>query len=278
MSPVPAPFYERPSLNVETYDARAGVTIPGSTVDGDVAFFTDLAARTGGPILELGCGTGRVTWALAEAGHEIVGLDRSIAMLASAEAKRASKPGAVAARTTFVAGDMTAFELGRQFALVVIPFRAFMAVLDPAGQRACFEAVRRHLVPGGRFVVDLFDPRLEWCLPSVDLSARRDRELMRHPDTGREVEVEILSRHNDPYLQRLTEEFRFRELDEHGATVREELEVLTLRWTYRYEARYLLELAGFEIEAEHGGFHGEAPAYAAEQVWVARRPLEPTRP
>lgn len=278
MSQAPATFYARPSLNVETYDVRADITIPGSTVDGDVAFFTDLAARTGGPILELGCGTGRVAWALAGAGHEVVGLDLSTAMLAGAEAKRGSKPPDVAARMTFVAGDMTAFELGRQFALVIIPFRAFMAVLEPAGQRACFEAVRRHLVPGGRFVVDLFDPRLEWCVPSVVDPPNRGRDSVRHPVSGREVQVDILSRHNDPYLQRLTEEWRFRELDGRGEIVREELEVLTLRWTYRYEVRYLLELAGFEIEAEHGGFHGEAPAYAREQVWVARRPLGAARP
>ena len=53
--------------------------------------------------------------------------------------------------------------------------------------------------------------------------------------------------------------------------VRQEEEILRLRWTYRYEMRHLLELAGFEVEAEFSDFRGSPPAYGREQVWLARK-------
>ena len=72
--------------------------------------------------------------------------------------------------------------------------------------------------------------------------------------------------------QVLTELWRFTEINEAGDVLRQEEEVLTLRWTYRQEMRYLFELVGFEVEAEFSDFHGSPPAYGKEQVWVARRP------
>lgn len=262
-------FYARPSLNVETYDLRAERDIVGTSVDGDADFFAELAARIGGPILELGCGTGRIAWRLAGTGHEVVGLDRSAAMLERAEAKRAIA-GVAAWNPTFVEGDMAEFDLGRLFRLVIVPYRAFQALLEPELQRSCLAAVRRHLDDGGRLVLDLFDPRLEWCLPIAAGSPRPVRETVRHPESKRQVTIEVVSRSNDPFRQVFDEMWRFRELDVDGSVVREEHERLSLRWTYRFEVRYLLELAGFEVEASYGDFHGSPPAYGREQVWVAR--------
>ena len=273
MTPVPE-FYLRPALNVETYDVRAQGDLAGTMLEGDVGFYLELAERTGGPVLELGCGTGRVTWPLGEIGLEAVGLDLSPSMLAEAEARRADHPAASSARVTFVEGDMTEFDLGRSFRLVIIPARAFMMLLDPEAQRSCLACVRRHLDADGRLVVDLFDPRLDWCVPDFD--GARDEDTVAHPATGRPVTVEVRERVNDPFRQQLRELWRFRELGDDGMPVREEQEALTLRWTYRQEMRYLLELTGFEVEAEWGGFKGQAPGYATEQVWVAR-PREPAR-
>jgi hypothetical protein len=69
----------------------------------------------------------------------------------------------------------------------------------------------------------------------------------------------------------LEETWRFQELNHDGALLREERETLRMRWLYRYEMRYLLELSGFEIEAEYSDFEGSPPAYGNEQVWVARK-------
>ena len=77
---------------------------------------------------------------------------------------------------------------------------------------------------------------------------------MRHPSTGHLVRVTAVERHTDPIAQILTEQWRFAELDHDGQVLREELENLALRWTYRYEMAHLLELCGFEPLAEYSDY------------------------
>ncbi|MGZ6270553.1 MAG: class I SAM-dependent methyltransferase [Candidatus Limnocylindrales bacterium] len=265
-------FYERPGLNAETYDARTAAYVPSSTVEGDVAFYLAQGAEVGGPVLELGCGTGRVAWALAASGHEVVGLDRSRVMLDQAEAKRPGHPSEAAARMRFVEGDMSAFELQRSFALAIVPYRAFQALLEPELQRACLRATHQALRPGGRLILDLFDPRLDYLVPGATRAAppRSDGEV-RHPTTGRTVEVTVLERVVDPLRQVMEERWRFRELDPGGGPAREEIERLSLRWSYRWEMSHLLELTGYTVLAEYSDFHESPPAYGREQIWVAAR-------
>ena len=142
--PATAPrFYLRPGLHVETYDAQHD-TIPGGD---DVSFFRDLARRADGPVLELGCGTGRVAIPLAEAGLDVVGLDRSAAMLAVATERRRVLPADVRRRIRFVEGDMTDFHLPRRFGLVFAAFRVFMVLPDEAAQ---LSALRRFVAISGR--------------------------------------------------------------------------------------------------------------------------------
>ncbi len=261
-------FYERWGLNVETYDER---TAEEWTLGQDeTAFCIEQARQTGGPVLELGCGTGRVTWPVAEAGFEIVGLDLSEPMLQHARAKASHRDEDVRRRLTFVQGSMVDFDLGRTFPLILIPYRSFQSLIRPEDQRACLGCIHRHLDGDGRVVIDLFDPRLEWCLPEFGTMKLRLNEV-KHPTTGNTVRVEVVHRKNDPVNQVLTESHRFTEIGRWGKTVRQEERILQLRWTYRHEMRYLLELAGFDVLAEHSDFQGSPPAYGAEQVWIARR-------
>jgi SAM-dependent methyltransferase len=264
-------FYLRPGLHVETYDAQHD-SIPGGD---DVSFFRDLAARAGGPVLELGCGTGRVAIPLAEAGFDVVGLDRSAPMLAVADRRRRALPADVRRRLRFVEGDMTDFGLGRRFGLIIAAFRVFMALPDEQSQRTALAAIRRHLRPGGLLSIDIFDPRLELLTPEP--RSQTERREFRHPTTGNTVIASVLSRVNDPLSQRLTMRWRFAEEGPDGSVVREEFEELVLRWTYRHEMRHLLELSGFEVVSEFSDFSGAPPAYAAEQIWVARRPTASRR-
>jgi SAM-dependent methyltransferase len=265
--PTTAPrFYLRPGLHVETYDAQHD-TIPGGD---DVSFFRDLARRSDGPVLELGCGTGRVAIPLAEAGLDVVGLDRSAAMLAVATERRRVLPADVRRRIRFVEGDMTDFRLPRRFGLVFAAFRVFMALPDEAAQRSALTAIRRHLRPGGLLSIDLFDPRLDMLTP--DARVQTERLEFEHPRTGNTVSASVERRVNDPLVQRFTMLWRFAEKGSDGSLIREEFEELTLRWTYRYEMRHLLELSGFEIVSEFSDFSGAPPSYGDEQIWVARRP------
>ncbi|HET8569583.1 MAG TPA: class I SAM-dependent methyltransferase, partial [Candidatus Limnocylindria bacterium] len=103
----------------------------------DVDWFRALARGTGGPILELGCGTGRIAVPLARDGHDVVGLDRSAAMLE--RAARRSRTAGVDVR--WVEGDMTNFTFDDPFALVVIGFNTFL-MLTPEERWACLARVR----------------------------------------------------------------------------------------------------------------------------------------
>jgi SAM-dependent methyltransferase len=266
-----AGFYERSGLNVETYDARTALQADAALAD-DVSFFTARARASGGPVLDLGTGTGRVAIPLARAGFTVVGLDLSPHMLAQARQKLEREPAEVRDRVRLVQGDMAAFDLGERFGLAVIPFRGFQIITTPQAQRNCLTSVHTHLRPGGILVLHLFDPLLQTLVPEETAAPHPDRGTVRHPQTGNEVRVRVLSRRNDPLRQVFDEEWLFEEVDAGGAVVRGERETLSLRWTYRYEMRYLLEVAGFTELVEYSDFRSSPPAYGREQVWLARRP------
>jgi ubiquinone/menaquinone biosynthesis C-methylase UbiE len=114
MSPGPA-FYERDSLNVESYDAQTETVQPA--LGGDIEFYRALAERTGGPVLDLGGGTGRVAWPLAEAGFDVTSLDSSAPMLARSEAKRALASSAAQSRVTLLEADARSFDLSTRLGL-----------------------------------------------------------------------------------------------------------------------------------------------------------------
>jgi SAM-dependent methyltransferase len=264
----PHAFYEADSLITEIYDALAGTLIPGSPVEGDIDFYRRLARETGGPILEVGCGTGRVAAVLAADGHQVVGVDRSAPILRLAERRRASLAADVARRLTFCEADMTSLDLGRDFALIVTPSRVFQFALTTNAQRQALAALRCHLRPDGRLVLDLFDPLLDLVVaPSGAL--RGGIELM-HPTTENRVTWEVTAQNPDPFRQLIVDDWTATELDGSGRVLRSETERLTLRWSLRAEMRHLFELTGFEVVAEYGDFRGGPPAYGHEQVWVLR--------
>jgi SAM-dependent methyltransferase len=267
--PVPHPFYEADSLSTEIYDARAATIISGSSAQGDVDFYRGLASETGGPALDVGCGTGRVAVALAADGHEVLGIDLSAPMLRLAAQRRAALPDEVAGRLSFQQADMATLALGRDFALIVAASRVFQFMLTSDAQRQTLAALRAHLRPDGRLVLDLFDPLLDLVVPGAEFAARSG-ELV-HPTTGNRVTWEVTARNPEPARQLIVEDWAAHELDASGAVLRSDIERLTLRWSLRSEMRLLFELTDLEVVADYGDFSGGPPAYGREQVWVLRR-------
>lgn len=127
----------------------------------DVEFYTNMARESGGPVLEIGCGTGRVLLPIARAGAEITGLDLSAKMLGVCREKLAREPADVRGRVKLVQSDMRVFDLGRTFKLITIPFRPFQHLISVEDQLACLACVNKHLAPGGRFILDIFNPSLK---------------------------------------------------------------------------------------------------------------------
>ena len=236
-------------------------------IQGDVEFFSRLAEKEK-PVLELGCGTGRVALALAEQGLQVDGLDLSEAMLELAREKRAQSSQATQGRLRLFQGDMSDFSLERRYGLIYIAFRSFQALLSRVQQEQCLAAIHRHLLPGGRVAIDLFDPQLDRCFEGTYQEEQLLGEAL-HP-SGDRICVYSESRRNDAIRQVFAERWRF-ERWRGEQRVATERELLEMRWTYRYEMQGLLEAAGFGELSEFSDFYGAPPAYGREQIWVARR-------
>jgi SAM-dependent methyltransferase len=254
--------YQDGGPSVEFYDVREKGG-PGTLLEGDVEFYLAQARKTGGPVLDLACGTGRVALPLARAGFDVTGLDLARGMVKIAREKQRAS----GLRNLRVSrGNMTRFDLGRRFRLVFVAYRAFQHLLTAKEQRACLMRVRRHLFRKGRLVVHLFDPKLEFCTPAGPRLVG-PRPTAYDPATRQDVGVEVTDRRIDPLTQTLSELWRWT-VTRDGTIVSTFEDELHLRWTYRYEMRYLLELTGFRVIAEYSDFKGSPPRYGAEQVWV----------
>ena len=260
-------FYEgAESLFVRAYDAFYAVGAP--PIAGDIAFYDRLARAAGGAMLELGCGTGRIALALAQAGLSVTGVDISAGMLALARRKSERLAAAANSRLALVEGDMAQLDLGRHFGTAFIAFRSFQHLLTVDEQRATLTGVHRRLRPDGRLALHLFDPRF-------DLLAYENPPAIRQSGidlaTQHRYVGEILRTRRD-YLNQIRRDlWRYAKTDLNGALLEEATREMALRWTYRWEIRHLLELSGFVVEAEYSDFHGASPAYGKELIVVARR-------
>ncbi len=150
--------------------------------DEDIAFWRRHAARLGGPVLDLGCATGRVAIPLARDGHEVWALDRSPAMLDELRRRLAGEDPAVAARVHPVEADLARFDLGRHFALVAVAMNTLQVLTDPADRDAAFRSVREHLAPGGELIFDVALPDVEEIRDSM--GRERSGGRYRDPATG----------------------------------------------------------------------------------------------
>lgn len=260
-------YYDSGSLHIESYDSIYD-PLP-EALAGDVAFYAALAERSGAPVLEIGCGTGRVALGLAQRGIETVGIDIAEGMLAVARAKRNGLAAAFQARIELRQADMRDFTLGTLFASAVVPFRTFHLLLTDEEQRSCLAAIRRHLRPGGRLAIHLFDPPPDIVDRAREPWLARERGIS--SGTGRRIVAQSGACTIDAAHQIRREIWHYRELDQRGVALREQRLELAVRWLWPAQTRALLEQAGFAVEAQHGDFTGGPPRRGGEQIWIAVR-------
>jgi ubiquinone/menaquinone biosynthesis C-methylase UbiE len=126
----------------------------------DVAFWRNLARTAGGPVLELGCGTGRITLPLGRAGVPVVGIDRSAKMLARARTR--VRRGRLADRVRLIQGDIRFLPFPRKFALVMAPYGILQSLLRESDLAATLAEVRRVLDSGATFGMELVADLPSW--------------------------------------------------------------------------------------------------------------------
>jgi SAM-dependent methyltransferase len=236
----------------------------------DIDFYIHVARKCGGPVLELGCGSGRILIPTARAGLNITGLDSSERMLAICRAAIEGEPPQVRQRIALYHGSITDFDLGGRFQLITMPFRPFQYLLTVEEQLACLAAIGRHLEPSGQLVFDLFNPSVYALSRPVDPRATDEEPPFTHPD-GRTVvrRNRILDRDlaRQTFAGELTYEITYPDGRTESLVHR-----YRFRYLFRFEAEHLLARAGFTVDCVYSAFD-RAPYgshYPGELIFVAR--------
>jgi SAM-dependent methyltransferase len=236
--------------------------------DADLSMYEQFAARCDSPILELGCGTGRVLIPLAQQGYRITGIDASVAMLEQAREKVAVE--ALQGRVTLVEQEMGELELEERFSLAIAALNSFAHLHTTEEQLAALARIRRHLNPGGLLVLDMFNPDLGRLLDARGQVALV--RVMEGPGDG-ERTMRFTSDEVDLGRQLIHTTYIVDEIDAEGR-VRRTLFPFSLRYVFRYELELLLRHAGFEVEAIYGSYDlDEFSGDSEKLIAVARRPL-----
>ena len=229
----------------------------------DIPFYVAEARGAAGPVLEVGCGTGRVHLPLLQAGVDADGFDLHAGFLEVLRRKAAGL--GVTARV--VQADMRDFTLPRRYALVVIPFRAFLHNLTIEDELRTLRCCREHLEPGGRLVLDLFHPTFE-RLVEPDGQWRHEMDF-RHPGSGALLAMWSCST-RDRVNQTQHADMELRELDAGGAVLARHPHSVDLRWVHKGEMELLLRTAGFTRWEVAGGFDGRALVKDTDlMIWTA---------
>jgi SAM-dependent methyltransferase len=227
------------------YDAIAELYDPWSaSVVEDVAFYLEEARRSGGPVVELGVGTGRIAIPIAADGMRVIGVDSSRGMLDIC-ARRAALAGVL---LDLRVGDLRAPPVHEHVPLVICPFRSLLHLRTREERLECLVAIREMLVPEGRFVFDVFTPGTE------DIAHTHDRWLEREPGIFERAVW-------DEQERTLTLTVR----GEAGETT------MALAWLPAQEWQALVERAGFEVEACYGWFDRSPFTGGEDSVWITRR-------
>ena len=235
-------------MPMSSYDAIAALYDPWSrSVTEDVDFYVAQARKSGGPVVELGVGTGRIAVPVAKAGVHVIGIDDSEGMLGLCRA-RAEEAG-VSDLVELRLGDLRRPPVRETVRLVTCPFRALLHLRSDEERLDALRAVYRLLVPGGRFVFDVFAPSME------DVEETNGRWIEREPGIWERADWDLARRV-------LTLAVR----GESGETAME------LAWRSTEEWRALLERARFEVEATYGWFDLRPYDGGEDTVWIARRP------
>jgi SAM-dependent methyltransferase len=230
---------------MSAYDPIARVYDPWSlSVVEDVPFYVDEAVRSGGPMLELGVGTGRVAVPVAAAGIEVVGVDLSTGMLEVAR----ERAGLAGVRIDLRQGDMRDPPVEGTFPLVACPFRSLLHMETDGDRRSALRAVVRHLEPAGRFVFDVFTPAADDIADTHGRWLEREPGIWERADWNEETRTLIL---------------RLRSPD--GETE------MSLAWLSVPEWKELLRDEGFVVDAVYGWFDRSPWRGGEDSVWVCRK-------
>jgi ubiquinone/menaquinone biosynthesis C-methylase UbiE len=230
----------------------------------DVPFYVELAKLSGGPVLEIACGTGRVLLNVAREGIEIDGVDNSVPMLQILETRLKSEPSEVRDRVTLHTGDMRRFRLNKKYPLAIIPFRPMQHMYTVQDQVEALTTAASHLQEDGKLAFDVFFPKFE-AIPASIGEETLDLAWSVDSQPPRAVRRYFRKESFDKVRQTFSGSFIFRTY-EGNKLVQEETEPLKMSYYTYPQLRALFLLAGLEPLEEYGSFAKTPLDNNAEQL------------
>jgi len=219
----------------------------------DITRYKEIAAETGGPVLELCCGTGRVAIPLAKAGFDVTAVDISEGLISQFRKKLSLESESVQRKTKIIRQDITQLSLERKdFKTALVAFNSLLCIPEFAGQCAALEAIARHLSPEGRLVLDIVNPLVLKFDADTFPKAFFTRK---NPHTGNTyTRFAMRGAFDTNHRQRL--HGWYDEVLPEG-TVKRQHYSIWWRPIFRFEIELMLKQAGFRIATLEGGHQKE---------------------
>jgi len=256
-------------ISAKHYDA-AYARLAEKQVLVDLSFYVDLARQSGGPVLEIGCGTGRVLLAIAREGIAIEGVDNSSAMLGVLKRHLAAEPASIRERVKLHEADMRGFRLPAKFPVVIVPFRPMQHMYTPEDQLAALQTAAAHLSDGGRLAFDVFYPKFQ-VIPTGIGEEVLELEWQLDGDPPKTVRRYLRKESYDKIAQTFSATFLFRTYSGERL-LSEESEPLKMSYYTYPQMLGLFTMADLEIVEQYGSFK-KTPLDndATEMIFVLRK-------
>lgn len=211
----------------------------------DIEFITEIAGLGVGPILELGCGTGRILLPLADAGYEVVGIDASEPMLKRARGRIGGRP------ISLVQGDMSLPEAvpGGPFGLILVSLNSIMHLTDPAVQRSMLAGCYASLKPGGRVMIDTLNPGVGQLQHLLN-TTHHEGSWQLNTDTI----VDKWGHRTSTYESQIMRTLIWYDLTSKDGTCRRIRTEFEFRYVHQSELALMLEIAGFSRVDWYGSY------------------------
>ncbi len=237
-------------------------------LNADIGLYAELARRTGGPILEAMCGSGRVLLPLAQAGFKMTGVDSSTDMLALA--RQRIKALNMSRRIQLVQSDICDSLPTGPFALAIVALNSFMHLSETQQQLQALVNLRAAIKPDGLLVLDLLNPNPHSILQAngqliLDKAVALDDGSIAH---------KFVSQQADPAQQHMHTTIMYDVLNAAGELRRYQMST-SMRWLYRFELEHLLARTGFMIEQLYGSYSLDEYSAESEQLIVIARSAPP---
>jgi ubiquinone/menaquinone biosynthesis C-methylase UbiE len=246
---------------VQYYDETLAIGDPA-----EIGWYLNKVQEFGGPVLDLGCGTGRIALEVACNGYTVVGVDRSEGMISLFKKKLLKESEQIQNRVSIHKGSISAFNLNKKFQTILC-VDAFFHNVTIAEEIACLQKMRTHLNPEGRFIFNIHNPNCEFFMTcDPDVYTERGIYTLKTGDRLRIEEANDL----DVVTQVIVTHLRYTRMDSAGNVVEVKESSWKSRYLYHYEAVHLLNRCGFEVESVVGDYSNGPVAPRSQLIFQVR--------